>query len=51
MELLAAWCEHASQPDEGLLLNASSSLSDEARWQEERTQWVEREYDLLRLAV
>ncbi|WP_224248447.1 FadR/GntR family transcriptional regulator [Hyalangium gracile] len=51
VELLAACCEHASQQDVELLLNASFALRDEARWQEKRTRWVEREFDLLRLAA
>ncbi len=51
VELLAACCEHASQPAVEQLLNASFALRDEARWQEKRTRWVEREFDLLRLAA
>ncbi|WP_224247975.1 FadR/GntR family transcriptional regulator [Hyalangium gracile] len=51
VELLAACCEHASQQDVELLLNASFALRDEARWQEKRIRWVEREFDLLRLAA
>ncbi|WP_224248822.1 FadR/GntR family transcriptional regulator [Hyalangium gracile] len=51
VELLAACCEHASQPDVEQLLNASFALRDEARWQEKRIRWVEREFDLLRLAA
>ncbi|WP_224247334.1 GntR family transcriptional regulator [Hyalangium gracile] len=51
VDLLAACCEHASQPDVELLLNASFALRDEARWQEKRIRWVEREFDLLRLAA
>ncbi|WP_224242078.1 FadR/GntR family transcriptional regulator [Hyalangium gracile] len=49
--LLAACCEHASQQDVEQLLNASFALRDEARWQEKRSRWVEREFDLLRLAA
>ncbi|WP_224242223.1 GntR family transcriptional regulator [Hyalangium gracile] len=51
VELLAACCEHASQPAVEQLLNASFALRDEARWQEKRSRWVEREFDLLRLAA
>ncbi|WP_224247035.1 FadR/GntR family transcriptional regulator [Hyalangium gracile] len=51
VELLAACCEHASQQDVEQLLNASFALRDEARWQEKRIRWVEREFDLLRLAA
>ncbi|WP_224247521.1 FadR/GntR family transcriptional regulator [Hyalangium gracile] len=51
VELLAACCEHASQPAVEQLLNASFALRDEVRWQEKRIRWVEREFDLLRLAA
>jgi len=50
VELLAACCEHATESELEKLRDACFQLREEARWKEGRG-WVEREFNLLRLAA
>jgi GntR family transcriptional repressor for pyruvate dehydrogenase complex len=51
VELLAACCEHASELERGQLGDACFALMEAARWEVEGRRWVEREFELLRLAA
>ena len=50
VELLAACCEHASQEDLSRLEAACFELQGTAPWEDQR-RWVEREFELMRLAA
>jgi DNA-binding FadR family transcriptional regulator len=50
VELLAACCEKASQEDLSRLEDVCFALQGTAPWEEQR-RWVEREFELLRLAA
>jgi GntR family transcriptional regulator, transcriptional repressor for pyruvate dehydrogenase complex len=50
VELLAACCEHASQEDLNRLEAACFDLQGTGPWEDQR-RWVEREFELLRLAA
>ncbi|WP_052419839.1 GntR family transcriptional regulator [Hyalangium minutum] len=51
VELLAACCEHASERELAPLIDACFALAEDTRWKPEARQWVEREFELLRLAA
>jgi DNA-binding FadR family transcriptional regulator len=51
VELLAACCEHASAPELARLEEACFVLADTARWKQDRREWVQQEFALLRLAA
>lgn len=50
VDLLSACCDHASESDLESLSNACFLLREEAKWKG-RPGWVEREFNLLRLAA
>jgi DNA-binding FadR family transcriptional regulator len=51
VDLLASCCERASTLELEKLTEACFALRDAARWEEERSGWVKREFELLRLAA
>lgn len=50
VDLLAACCEHASKEELSQLEEACFALSETVPW-EQQSRWVEREFELLRLAA
>jgi DNA-binding GntR family transcriptional regulator len=49
--LLVRACEHASEQELERLSNACFALRDSARWDDGSRCWVEREFELLRMAA